>query len=200
MRKIIYLISPNKINKNFYINLDKVLAFGNTAFFQLRLKNKKKEQISKIARKTIKITKKHKVKFLINDNVSLALSVRADGCHLGQQDGSLRIARKKLKKKILGITCHNSKKLAKSALKFNPNYLAFGSFYKSKLKPNALKANINILKWANKNIKKPIVVIGGINNNNFKKLIKFGSKYIAISSFIWDNPNLKPEEAIKKFL
>ena len=200
MRKIIYLISPNKINKNFYINLDKVLAFGNTAFFQLRLKNKKKEQISKIARKTIKITKKHKVKFLINDNVSLALSVRADGCHLGQQDGSLRVARKKLKKKILGITCHNSKKLAKSALKFNPNYLAFGSFYKSKLKPNALKANISILKWANKNIKKPIVVIGGINNNNFKKLIKFGSKYIAISSFIWDNPNLKPEEAIKKFL
>ena len=200
MRKIIYLISPNKITKNFYINLDKVLAFGNTAFFQLRLKNKKKEQILKIARKIIKITKKHKVKFLINDNVSLALSVRADGCHLGQQDGSLRIAKKKLKKKILGITCHNSKKLAKSALKFNPNYLAFGSFYKSKLKPNAFKANINILKWANKNIKKPIVVIGGINNNNFKKLIKFGSKYIAISSFIWDNPNLKPEEAIKKFL
>ena len=200
MRKIIYLISPNKITKNFYINLDKVLAFGNTAFFQLRLKNKKKEQILKIARKIIKITKKHKVKFLINDNVSLALSVRADGCHLGQQDGSLRIARKKLKKKILGITCHNSKKLAKSALKFNPNYLAFGSFYKSKLKPNALKANISILKWANKNIKKPIVVIGGINNDNFKKLIKFGSKYIAISSFIWDNPNLKPEEAIKKFL
>ena len=179
--------------------MDKVLAFGNTAFFQLRLKNEKKNKILKIAKKIKKITKKHRVKLLINDNLSLALNIKADGCHLGQQDGSFEIAKKKLKKKIFGITCHNSKELAKSALKFNPNYLSFGSFYKSKLKPNTFKANISILKWAKKNIKKPIVAIGGINNKNFRKLIKYGSKYIAISSFIWDNPDLKPEEAIKKF-
>ena len=61
------------------------------------------------------------------------------------------------------------------------------------------KANINILKWSKKNIKKPIVAIGGINNLNYKKLLKAGAKYIAISSFIWDNPNLKPELAIRKF-
>ena len=61
------------------------------------------------------------------------------------------------------------------------------------------KANLNILKWAKKNIKKPIVAIGGINNFNYKKLLKSGAKYIAISSYIWDNPNLKPETAIKKF-
>ena len=104
-----------------------------------------------------------------------------------------------LKKKILGVTCHNSIKLAKIALKYNPDYLAFGSFYKSKLKPKAIKANIKILKWANKNVKKPIVAIGGINNKNYKKLIKYGAKYIALSSFIWDNPKLKPEFAIIKF-
>ena len=79
------------------------------------------------------------------------------------------------------------------------NYLAFGSFFKSKLKPNSIKANLNILKWAKKNVKKPIVVIGGINNLNYKQLIKSGAKYIAISSFIWDNPKLKPELAIRKF-
>jgi thiamine-phosphate pyrophosphorylase len=55
------------------------------------------------------------------------------------------------------------------------------------------------LRWAKKNVKKPIVAIGGINNKNYKKLIKAGAKYIAISSFIWDNPRLKPELAIKKF-
>ena len=77
--------------------------------------------------------------------------------------------------------------------------MAFGSFFKSKLKPKAIRANLNILKWAKRNIKKPIVVIGGINNLNYKKLIKSGAKYIAISSFIWDNPKLKPEFAIKKF-
>ena len=175
MRKIVYLISPSKINENFYIDLDKVLSFGNTAFFQLRLKKIKKDKFLKIAKKIKKITKKHKVKFLINDYCSLALNVRADGCHMGQSDGSFALARKKLGRKILGITCHNSKKLAKAAIKFMPDYLAFGSFYKSKLKPDAIKADLSILRWANKNLNKPIVVIGGINNKNFKKL---NNKYI----------------------
>ena len=58
---------------------------------------------------------------------------------------------------------------------------------------------MNILKWAKKNLKKPIVVIGGINSANYKRLIKAGANYIALSSFIWDNPKLKPEQAIKKF-
>ena len=199
MIKLVYLISPNKITENFYSKLDKVLAYGNTAFFQLRLKNINNRRIFLITKKIKKITKKHKVKLIINDNYSLALKVKADGCHMGQNDGSFKIARNKLRKKILGITCHNSKKIARDVLKFRPNYLAFGSFYKSKLKPNSIKANLDILRWSNKNIKKPIVVIGGINNLNYKKLIKAGAKYIAISSFIWDNPRLKPELAIKEF-
>ena len=118
---------------------------------------------------------------------------------MGQRDGSIPKARKKLKNKILGITCHNSKRLAKIAIKNNANYVAFGSFFKSKLKQNAIKADSDILRWAKKNIKKPIVAIGGINNKNYKKLLRAGAKYIAISSFIWDNPKLKPELAIKKF-
>ena len=199
MIKLVYLISPNKITKNFYSKLDKVLAYGNTAFFQLRLKNINNRRIFLITKKIKKITKKYKVKLIINDNYSLALKVKADGCHMGQNDGSFKIARNKLRKKILGITCHNSKKIARDVLKFRPNYLAFGSFYKSKLKPNSIKANLDILRWSNKNIKKPIVVIGGINNKNYKRLIKSGAKYIAISSFIWDNPSLKPEFAIRKF-
>ena len=85
------------------------------------------------------------------------------------------------------------------AIKNNVEYVAFGSFYSSRLKPNAKKADLKVLKWAKKNIKKPIVAIGGINNLNYKKLIKSGAKYIAISSYIWDNPKLKPEIAIRKF-
>ena len=124
---------------------------------------------------------------------------KSDGCHLGQNDGEVKNAKKYLKKKIIGVTCHNSKSLAKIAIQNKADYLAFGSFNKSKLKPKAKKANLNILKWAKKNIKKPIVAIGGINNSNYKKLIKSGAKYIAISSYIWDNPKLKPEIAIRKF-
>ena len=77
--------------------------------------------------------------------------------------------------------------------------MAFGSFFKSNLKPRAIRAELKVLKKANKIFKKPIVVIGGINNLNYKKLIKSGAKYIAISSFIWDNPKLKPEIAIRMF-
>ena len=199
MKKLVYLISPNKINDKFYLDLDKVLSHKNVSFFQLRLKKIKKNSLFKVANKIKKITSKHKVKFIINDNFILASRIKADGCHMGQEDGSFKIARRELKNKILGITCHNSKTLAKNAIINKADYLAFGSFYNSKLKPKAKKTNLNILRWAKKNIKKPIVVIGGINNLNYKKLINSGAKYIAISSFIWDNPNLKPELAIKKF-
>ena len=199
MKRIVYLISPNKINKNFYKNLDTVLSYGNVKFFQLRQKNVEKNRLLKIAKKVKKITFKHKIKLIINDDFIIASKSKADGCHMGQLDGSINDAKKKLKNKILGVTCHNSKILAKKAIKDKVDYLAFGSFFKSKLKPNAKKANLNILRWAKRNIKKPIVAIGGINNLNYKKLIKSGAKYIAISSFIWDNPKLKPELAIKKF-
>jgi len=199
LKRLVYLISPLKIDKRFYRNLDKVLSFKNVEFFQLRLKNTKISNLKKIANRIKKITTKHKVKFLLNDNFLLANKFEADGCHMGQLDGSIQTARKKLNNKILGVTCHNSKRLAISAVKLKADYIALGSFFKSKLKPNAKKANINILKWSKKNIKRPIVVIGGINNLNYKRLLNAGAKYIAISSFIWDNPKLKPEIAIRKF-
>ena len=199
LKRLVYLISPNKINQSFYVSLDKVLSLKNVKFFQLRVKNSSQKKILFISKKIKKITTKHKVKFIINDYFSLATKIKADGCHMGQFDGSFKIARKKLKKKILGITCHNSKILANNAIENKADYIAFGSFFKSRLKPSAKKANLHILKWAKKNIKKPIVVIGGINNINYRKLIIAGAKYIALSSFIWDNPKLKPEQAIGKF-
>ena len=199
LKRFVYLISPNKIDKNFYASLNKVLSFKNVKFFQLRLKNVSQKKLFNISKKIKKITIKHKVKFIINDYFILTSKINANGCHMGQHDGSFKIARKKLKGKILGITCHNSKMLANNAIENKADYIAFGSFFKSRLKPNAQKANLNILKWAKKNIKKPIVVIGGINNINYKKLVNAGAKYIAISSYIWDNPKLKPEQAIEKF-
>ena len=95
MNKIVYLISPKEINKNFFIKLDKVLSYGNVKFFQLRLKNKRDNNILKIAKKIRKITHKHKVKFIINDNYNLVSKLKADGCHMGQLDGPHKIAKKK---------------------------------------------------------------------------------------------------------
>ena len=199
LKRIVYLISPKKIDRNFYNKLDEVLSIKNVKFFQLRLKNTKKNKLIIIAKKVKVITKKYNVKLIINDRWDISKITNADGCHLGQTDGLVRDAKKNYKKQIVGVTCHNSKLLARAAIKNKADYLAFGSFNKSKLKPKAKRANLDILIWAKRNIKKPIVAIGGINNLNYKKFLKSGANYIAISSYIWDNPRLKPKFAIRKF-
>ena len=200
MKKLIYLISPEKIDNNFYYNLTKVLSVKKIKFLQLRLKKAKKNKIFKNAKKVKRITKKFNVKLIINDSPEIAKKVNADGCHLGQLDTDISKAKKILKKKIIGVTCHGSIKLVNEAIKDKPSYIAVGSFYKSKLKPKAKKANIKIIKKIRKRTKIPVVAIGGINDKNYKKLTRKGANYIAISSFIWNNPFLKPGDAIKKFI
>ena len=200
MKKFIYLISPNKIDKNFYNSLKKVLNSNKVQYFQLRLKNQKKKKLIQVSKKIIKITKYYNVKFIINDNHNLVKIIGADGCHLGQSDGNILKIRKRLKNKVIGVTCHSSKRLAKEAIANGATYLAFGSFYKSKLKPSAKKTSAKILLWAKKKLQLPVVAIGGIDNKNYKNLIKQGANYIALSSFIWDNPKLKPDKAIKVFV
>ncbi len=199
MKRFIYLISPNKINAAFYSALENVLASKRVSYFQLRLKNYPKNKILKIGKLIKDITNRHKVKLIINDNPYIAKEIGAAGCHIGQSDTSFRKTNKILKRKIIGITCHGSEKLVTRAIKNKVNYIAIGSFFKSKLKPDAKKAKIKLIKETRKKTKIPIVVIGGITNKNYKKLISLGANYIAISSYIWNNPTLKPEKAIRKF-
>jgi len=116
-KKFIYLISPNKITNSFYKNLKLVLKTGKVSFFQLRLKNYSLKKKIIIGKKIKNICKTNKVKFIINDDPLLALKLNADGCHLGQKDMNINIAKKILGKKIMGITCHNSMNLAKKQLK-----------------------------------------------------------------------------------
>ena len=192
LRRLVYLISPNKIDKNFYSNLDKVLSYKNVKFFQLRLKNVKKNSLINISKKIKNITFKHQVKFILNDNFILASKIRTDGCHMGQLDGSFGLARKKLKKKLLGVTCHNSKTLAKNAMNYNADYVAFGSFFSTKTKKIKHYAHLNLIKWANKKLKLPVVAIGGINIKNYKIILESGANLIAMSNFIWkNNKNIK---------
>ena len=197
-KKIIYLISPKIINKSFYKELSKILELGIVGLFQLRIKNESRKKKILIGNKIQKICKKYKVKFIINDDVFLAKKLDADGCHLGQNDMSLLRAREILGKKIIGITCHNSIQLAKTAVKNKADYIAFGAFNFSKTKKIKYKANISLLKRSKKIIKTPIVAIGGINNNNYKKLLLNKANFLAISGYIWNNKKLKPIEAIKK--
>ncbi len=196
-KKFLYLISPNKIFESFYGDLIKVLKSNKISFFQLRLKKDKYENKLKIAKKLIKICKKFKVKFLINDDPVLAKKINADGCHIGQKDMNITNARKLLKKKIIGVTCHNSLRLAKIADKNKADYIAFGAFNSTKTKKVKFRANVSIIKKLKKTSIIPVVAIGGINNLNYKKLLLNKADFLAISSYVWNNKKLKPEEAVK---
>ena len=197
-KKFIYLISPNKIKRSFYGDLIKVLKLKKSSFFQLRLKNISFKKKIEIGKKIKKICKKYNTKLIINDDVLLSKKLDSDGCHLGQKDMEISKARKIIKNKIIGITCHNSIKLAKLAIKNEADYLAFGAFNTSKTKRTKYKADLSLLKNIKKLTKTPIVAIGGINSENYKKLLLNKANFLAISSYIWNNKKLKPIEAIKK--
>ena len=200
MKSFIYLISPTEIkNKNFYKELNQILKTNKIKYFQLRLK-KRKNEILKIAKKIKKITDKNNTKFIINDNPIIAKLANASGCHVGQNDMGCKESKKILgKKKIIGVTCHNSKRLALKAVKDGAGYIAFGSFFKSLTKKTRVKANLKILRWAKKKIKVPIIAIGGINSSNFREILLNGATFIACSKYIWGNKKLSPIEAIKEF-
>ena len=197
-KRFIYLISPTRINNLFFDDLHDVLKSNKVSFFQLRLKKESFKKKFTIGKKIKKICKKFDVKFLINDDVLLAKKLNADGCHLGQKDMDIFDAKKIIGNKIIGITCHNSITLVKRATANKANYLALGAFNFSKTKKVRYKATINLLKKVRKITKVQIVAIGGINSNNYKKLLLNKANFLAISGYIWNNKKLKPIEAIKK--
>ena len=198
-KRFVYLISPTKVPDNtFFKSLELVFKSKKVSFFQLRLKNEKLSKKIIISKKIIKICRRYNVKFLVNDDPILALKVNADGCHLGQKDMSIIKAKKILKNKIIGITCHNSITLAKKALVNGANYIAVGAFYKTKTKKVKFRAKLSIIRKLKNLSNNPIVAIGGFNEKNYKKLLLNKANFLAISGYIWNNKNYKPYEAIER--
>ena len=197
-KKFLYLISPNKIYPQFYKDLKKILETGKVGLFQMRLKKYSLTQKIIIGKKIHQICRKNGVKFLVNDDPLLSKKLNADGCHLGQKDMSLKEARKIVGDKIIGITCHNSVKLAKVAIKDKASYIAFGAFFSTSTKKVKFKATTKILNKVKNLTKTPIVAIGGINFNNYKKLLLNNANLLAISGYVWNNKKYKPLETIEK--
>ena len=151
-----------------------------------------------IGKKIKQICKKNNVKFLVNDDPEISKKLNADGCHLGQKDMSITEARKIIGNKIIGITCHNSINLAKTAIRGKADYIAFGAFFSTKTKKVKYRATAEILKKVKKLTKIPIVAIGGINLSNYKKLLLNNVNLLAISGYVWKNKKYKPLETIEK--
>ena len=113
---------------------------------------------------------------------------------------NIKEAKKIIGNKIIGITCHNSIKIAKEAIKNRANYIAFGAFFPTKTKKAKYRANIKTLNKVKKLTNIPIVAIGGITNENYKKLLLNNANFLAISGYIWSNKKYKPTEAIESLI
>ena len=164
----------------------------------MRLKKYSFEERNLIGKKIQQICKKNNVKFLVNDDPILSKKLNADGCHLGQKDMDIKNARKIIGNKIIGITCHNSIGLAKTAIKEKASYIAIGAFFSTKTKKVKFKATTKILNKVKKLTKVPVVAIGGINFDNYKKLLLNKANLLAISGYIWNNKKYKPLKSVEK--
>jgi len=196
----LYLISPANINVDeFALSLEEVISTGLVACFQLRLKNIKDEYIIEVSKILKPICHKYDVPFILNDRLDLADKVKADGVHLGEDDGSILDARKLLgPKAIIGASCYNSKHQAMKAAEEGADYVAFGAFFDTKTKDPKTQAKITIIKdWVLiSNI--PCVAIGGIDASNCQELVDAGADFLAVVGSIW-NSNNNPKNAVKKF-
>lgn len=175
-----------------------VLSAG-IKIIQYRDKINDKDLRYKIACDLILLTNKHNAILIINDDVSLANSIDADGVHLGKDDCIISDARQILgANKIIGASCYNNFERAIQAQAMGANYVAFGSFFNSPTKPTARKANIDLIKQAKKELSIPVCAIGGINKDNMAPLITAGVDMIALISAIFSNSS--PKTAVEECL
>lgn len=183
----LYLISPQDVGGNFQDRLKAALAGGRVAAFQLRVKGVEQHELARLAEPLQRICADAEVAFILNDSVSLAKRLDADGVHLGQSDGNPREARSILgPSKQIGITCHASRHLAMEAGEAGADYVAFGAFYPTMTKPSEHRPDPAILSWWASLFEIPCVAIGGITPDNAAPLVKAGADFIAVCNAVWD--------------
>ncbi|MFT8736225.1 MAG: thiamine phosphate synthase [Zymomonas mobilis] len=182
----LYLISPPEIDEHFVERLEKAFDGGEVSAFQLRLKGINEHAIARLAEPLQKLCNDRDVAFIINDSVSLAKRLDADGVHLGQGDGDAAEARVILGPSAqIGVTCHNSRHLAMLAGEKSADYVAFGAFYPTTSKEVRYYARPEILSWWATLFELPSVAIGGITTENVAPLVKAGADFVAICAGIW---------------
>lgn len=195
----LYLISPLDVGGAFPEKLEQALTAGPVAAFQFRIKGIDQHEAAALAAPLQEICARHDVAFIVNDSVSLAKRLKADGVHLGQGDGDARDAREQLGSDAqIGVTCHNSRHLAMEAAEAGADYVAFGAFYPTSTKEVEHIAELDTVQKWTLVTEIPCVAIGGITPDNAKPLIEAGADFLAVSGAVWNHPQ-GPAEAVKAF-
>jgi thiamine-phosphate pyrophosphorylase len=196
----LYLITPPRLEPNFGEDLKRALGAGEVACVQLRLKEASDDEIRRAAEALMPATQSVGAAFILNDRPDLAVAINADGVHVGQEDASYADARAAMgAKRIVGVTCHNSRHLAIEAAEAGADYVAFGAFFPTQTK-DAVKAHAapEILSWWSEMMVVPSVAIGGITPANAKPLVEAGADFLAVSAGVWTH-EAGPAAAVKAF-
>ena len=201
----LYLISPPSIDEGFAARLTRALDVLNSdnpvAAFQFRVKDIDQHEAARLAAPLQAICAEHEVAFVVNDSVSLARRVNADGVHLGQSDGDPKDARAELGREMqIGVTCHASRHLAMEAGEAGADYVAFGAFYPSETKASEHRPDPEILAWWNRLFEIPCVAIGGITPGNAAPLVSAGADFLAVSHSVWGGDEAAAVQAFAEVL
>ncbi|MBL1432875.1 MAG: thiamine phosphate synthase [Gammaproteobacteria bacterium] len=171
---------------------------GGAQFIQYRDKINRSEGRQRIGHRLLMLCREHKAYLIINDDIALCQTIAADGVHLGKDDIDLQSARKQLgEEKIIGISCYNQLQLAVQAQKNGADYIAFGSFFNSSTKPEAVLAPLTLLSEAKACLTLPIVAIGGITVANGKQLVSAGADSLAVINGVFAVKDI--ESTARKF-
>ena len=194
----LYLISPQDVGGSFPDRLKAALEPGLATAFQLRVKNMDEHELARLADPLQRICADAEVTFIVNDSVTLAKRLGADGVHLGQSDGDIREARAVLGPSAqIGKTCHDSRHLAMDAGEAGADYVAFGAFYPTTTKPSDYRPEPSILRWWSTLFEIPCVAIGGITPDNAKPLVEAGADFLAVCQAVWGKDD--PGAAVRAF-
>jgi thiamine-phosphate pyrophosphorylase len=194
----LYLISPPDVGDAFPDRLKAALEPGVAAAFQLRVKDVDENQLACLAEPLQRICADVGVAFIVNDSMSLAKRIGADGVHLGQSDGDIREARALLGPSAqIGRTCHDSRHFAMEAGEAGADYVAFGAFFPTTTKPSDYRPDSSILTWWSTIFEIPCVAIGGITPDNAKPLVEAGADFLAVCQAIWGRDD--PAAAVQAF-
>lgn len=156
---------------------------GGARLIQYRDKTSGTATRLRLASQLLDLCRSHQIPLIINDDLDLAAEIHAHGIHLGRDDADIQTARSRLgNHAIIGVSCYNQLDLAIRAQEQGADYVAFGSFFPSPTKPNAIRADTSLLAQARQSIRLPIVAIGGITPENASGLIQAGADMLAVVS------------------
>jgi thiamine-phosphate pyrophosphorylase len=165
---------------------------GGTQIIQYRDKRHTAEKRMQQAKELVALCHQQGALFIVNDDVTLAKETQADGVHLGREDASLAQAREQLgPQAIIGVSCYNELARAEAAEKQGADYVAFGRFFPSRTKPQAVQAGLDLLREAKKKLHIAIVAIGGITPENGASLIAAGADALAVIEGVFGQADVR---------